>query len=470
MAAARSSVGTRVEQDSLGTKRIPAKAYFGIQTYRAVENFPISGLRLPTEMIRAYGLIKKAAAEANRQLGLLNATHARAIVRASDELLAGRFDDQFVVDVYQAGAGTSFNMNANEILANRANELLGHHRGTYRPIHPNDHVNMGQSTNDTFPTAMRLACLMKLPEVLDGLGMLERALAAKAKAFRGIVKAGRTHLQDAVPVWLGREFGAYALAVRKSADHLRQTAERLGELNLGGTATGTGMNAHPRYRGLAIQRLKAWTGLRLRQGQDLMERTQSLGDFAHVSGALRDCSLELIRIANDLRLMSSGPNTGLGELELPAVQPGSSIMPGKVNPSVPEMVDMVGYQVIGHDTTVAMACQAGQLELNVMMPVVAYNILQAMHLLATTSRVFVARCIEGITANAERCRRHARTSLALVTALAPKLGYLNAAKVAKQSLATGHPIEQLAVEEGLLSAQDAATLLDPARLAQAPAP
>ena len=456
---------TRLECDSLGTKRIPAAAYYGIQTYRAVENFPISGLRLPPEMVRAYVLIKKAAATVNAKLSLLNRTHARAILRACDEVLKGRFADQFVVDVYQAGAGTSFNMNVNEVIANRANELLGARRGTYKFVHPNDHVNMAQSTNDTFPTAMRLACLMTLPALLEALDDLADALWTKAKQFRRVVKAGRTHLQDAVPVTLGREFGAYASAVAKARTRIQQTAILLGELNLGGTATGTGLNAHPRYRGLAIRLLRQWTNFRLRLADDLMERMQSLGDFARLSGSLREYSLELIRLANDLRLMSSGPNTGFSEIDLPAVQPGSSIMPGKVNPVMAEMVDMVGFQVIGHDATVAMAVQAGQCELNVMMPVVAYNVLQAIHLLTTASKVFSRRCVTSITAHADRCRTFAQRSLALVTALAPRLGYLNAAKIAKLSLASGRPISDLVIEQGLLSPQEVTRLLSPEQLA-----
>ena len=458
-------MASRREQDSLGTKRIPANAYYGIQTFRAVENFPISGLRLPPEMVRAYGLIKKAAALTNAALGRLEPRKARAIARACDELLRGRFADQFVVDVYQAGAGTSFNMNANEVLANRANELLGARRGTYRFIHPNDHVNMAQSTNDTFPTAIRVACLLQLPGLLEVMTDLERALSRNARRFQGVVKAGRTHLRDAVPVSLGREFGAYALAVARARGHLHGMGASLGELNLGGTATGTGMNAHPRYRVMAIRRLRQWTRLPLRPAKDLMERTQSLADFARLSGAMRSYALELIRIANDLRLLSSGPNTGFGEIELPAIQPGSSIMPGKVNPVVAEMVDMVGFQVVGHDATVAMATQAGQLELNVMMPVIAYNLLQPMRLLTNASRVFATRCVGGITVNAARCRGYAERSLALVTALAPRIGYVAAAKIAKTSLASGKPIAQLVVEHGLLSASEARRILNPVALA-----
>ena len=459
------ALATRREEDSLGAKRIPAGAYYGIQTFRAVENFPISGLRLQPEMVRAFGLIKSAAAMTNAQLGVLERRHARAIERACNELLAGKFQNQFVVDVYQAGAGTSFNMNVNEVLANRANELLGGRRGTYKPVHPNDHVNMAQSTNDVVPSAIRLAALMRVGALLPAMETLERALERKATQFRSVVKSGRTHLQDAVPVWLGREFGAYALAVGKARRHIQQTSALLNELNLGGTAVGTGLNAHPRYRRLAINLLRQWTGFPLRPAQDLMERTQSLADFAHLSSSLRDYSLELIRLANDLRLLSSGPNTGLGEIELPAMQPGSSIMPGKVNPVIPEMVDMVAFQVIGHDATVAMACQAGQLELNVMMPVVAYNLLQAIGLLTKASEVLATKCVAGITVNAARCRHYAERSLALVTALAPRIGYLNAAKIAKLALADHQPIRELVTQQGLLSPKDARRVLDPAKLA-----
>jgi len=456
----------RTERDSLGTKRVPASAYYGIQTFRAVENFPISGLRLPPEMVRAFAWIKKAAAHANAAVGLLPRRHASAIRRACDEVLQGRWDSQFVVDVYQAGAGTSFNMNVNEVVANRANELLGARRGSYRHVRPNDHVNMAQSTNDTFPTAMRLASLMALGPLGETMEALERSLRRKAVAFDRVVKSGRTHLQDAVPVRLGREFGAYALAVRKARQHLDHTAQALCELNLGGTAVGTGMNTHPRYRRLAIQTLRRWTRFPVRPAEDLMERTQSLGDFARLSGSLRVYALELIRIANDLRLMASGPNTGFGEIDLPAIQPGSSIMPGKVNPVVPEMVDMVGFQVLGHDATVAAAVQAGQLELNVMMPVVAYNVLQAIHILTTAGRVFATRCVEGIVAHRDRCETLAQRSLALVTALNPHIGYMNAATIAKESLKSGKSIQALVVEHRLLSASDAKRLLDPHRLSR----
>jgi aspartate ammonia-lyase len=456
----------RLERDSLGTKRVPSSAYYGIQTTRAVENFPISGLRIQPEMIRAFALIKKAAAQANASLQLLPRRHAAAISRAADEVLAGRFDDQFVVDVYQAGAGTSTNMNMNEVLANRANELLRGRRGAYRPLHPNDHINMAQSTNDTYPTAMRLACLMMLPGLSASMRGLEASLRQAARQFGGVVKAGRTHLQDAIPVRLGGEFGAYALAVRKAREHVELTARALRELNLGGTAVGLGTNAHPRYRRLAIAALRRWLGVPLRPAQDMMERTQSLGDFGRLSGSLRVYALELIRIANDLRLMTSGPNTGFGEIDLPVIQPGSSIMPGKVNPVVPEMVDMVGFQVLGHDTTVAFGVQAGQLELNVMMPVVAYNLLQELRLLTNAGRVFAARCVGGLSANRERCNTLAHRSLALVTAMNPHIGYANAAVIAKESLKTRRSPLELVIEHGLMSPAAARRLLDPVRLSR----
>jgi len=459
-------MSTRLERDSLGTKRVPSSAYYGIQTQRAVENFPISGLRMPAEMVRSFALIKKAAAHANGTARKLPRRHAAAISRACDEVLRGRWDRQFVVDVYQAGAGTSFNMNMNEVLANRANELLGRRRGTYAPLHPNDHVNMAQSTNDTFPTAIRLAALMALPPLHEALRELSAALARKGREFQGVVKAGRTHLQDAVPVRLGREFSAYALAVAKSDEAIAQSARVLLELNLGGTAVGTGMNAYPRYRRLAIGALRRWMKLPLRPAQDMMERTQSMADFGRLSGTLRAYALEMIRISNDLRLMASGPNTGLAEIDLPAVQPGSSIMPGKVNPVMPEMADMVGFQVLGHDATVAFAIQAGQLELNVMMPVIAYNLLQAMHLLTNASHALAARCVRGITANRLRCEQLAHRSLALATALNPHIGYLNAAKIAKESLATRKSALELAIEHRLLPPATARRLLDPHRLSR----
>ncbi len=450
----------------MGAKPVPQAVYYGIQTLRAVENFPISGLRLQQEMVQAYALIKKAAAATHAATKHLPRKHAAAIVRACDEVLSGKFNNQFVVDVYQAGAGTSFNMNMNEVLANRANEILGAKKGTYKHLRPNDHINMAQSTNDTFPTAIRLACLIALGPLEKAIKELEAALRVKARAFDRIVKSGRTHLQDAVPVRLGREFAAYALALEKSRAAIAHAATALNELNLGGTAVGTGMNAYPQYRHRAIKALRQWTGFPLRPAQDMMERTQSMADFGRLSGSLRAYAIEMIRIANDLRLMASGPNTGFGEIDLPAIQPGSSIMPGKVNPVVPEMIDMVGFQVLGHDATVALAVQAGQMELNVMMPVIAYNLLQAMRLLTSASSVFAKKCVQGISANALRCEALAHRSLALVTALNPHIGYLNAAKVAKESLKTGKSPLALVIEHKLMDAKAAKKLLDPRTLSQ----
>ena len=456
----------RLERDSLGAKRLPDNAYYGIQTQRAVENFPISGLHLPHQMVRSMAEVKRAAALANRRVGWLSARRSRAIVRACDELLAGRFRDQFVVDAFQAGAGTSFHMNVNEVLANRAAELLGGKKGDVKRVHPNDHVNMAQSTNDVFPTTMRLAALALLPDLSASLTLLERALARKGVQYRRVVKSARTHLQDAVPTFLGETFTAYAITVRKAHERIREQAARLQELNLGGTAAGTGLNAHPRYRVLAIRELNRRLHMTLRPAGHLPQIMQSLGDFVGVSGALRGLAIELIRLANDLRLMSSGPNTGLAEIELPAVQPGSSIMPGKVNPVMPEVTDMVSFQVIGNDTVITLAAQAGQCELNVMMPIVAHNLLQSLHVLSTVTHQLATRCIPGITADAARCRVHAERSIAIATALNPHIGYQAAAQVAKEAMRRRALIRDVVVERGLLTAADARRILDPARLAR----
>ena len=456
----------RLERDSLGTKRLPATAYYGIQTQRAVENFPISGLRLPLQMVRAVVEIKRAAALTNRRLGLLSATRTRAIIRACDEILADRFRDQFVVDAFQAGAGTSFHMNVNEVLANRAAELLGGRKGDTRLVHPNDHVNMAQSTNDVIPTAIRLSALALQAELSVSLDLLEHALAGKGRQFGRVVKSARTHLQDAVPIFLGDTFTAYAIVVRKAHRRIREQAERLHELNLGATAVGTGLNAHPRYRALAIRELSRRLRLPLHPAEHLPEITQSMSDGVALSGALRGLAVELIRLANDLRLMSSGPNTGFAEIELPAMQPGSSIMPGKVNPVMAEVTNMVSFQVIGNDLAITLAAQAGQLELNVMMPLIAHNLLQSLLILTSVTRQLATKCIKGITADAALCRAHAERSLAIVTALNPHIGYQAAATVAKHAMRKRELIRQIVVEEGLLPAAEAARILDPERLAR----
>lgn len=455
---------TRVEKDSIGEFRVPAGAYWGINSGRAAENFPVSGRKINPRLISAYCQIKKAAAAVNMRAGLLPKAKARAIGRAADEVLAGRLRDQFVVDRFQAGAGTSTNMNVNEVLCNRALELLGYKKGRYDILSPNDHVNMGQSTNDTYPTAAHLAALAALQDFEAEAGRLASSLAGRGKKFSRVLKSGRTHLQDAVPVLLGREFSAYAAAVRASLRHVLRTSGDLRELGIGGSAAGTGMNTHPAFARRMAGELSKAAGLKLFNAPDLMHAMQSQAPLGRVSSAMRDFAVELGRIANDLRLLSSGPATGLAELRLPAVQAGSSIMPGKVNPSVPEMVNMVCFHAIGADLGVSLASAAGQLELNVMMPLVAENLIESIDLLAAACRQLALRCVDGIEAEAERCRAYAHRSMGLATALAPEIGYLAAAGVAKRALAGGKSIAGLAEEEGLLSPGALARLLDPVRM------
>ena len=451
---------TRIEKDPLGEKAVPAEALYGIQTLRAAENYPISGLRPLPAFVEAVVRIKRAAALTHKETRRLDARLADAIVAAADEVLAGEHRDQFVVDVYQAGAGTSHNMNCNEVLANRANELLSAPRGAYAPVHPNDHVNMAQSTNDVIPTAMRLAALATLPALLAAMDRLGAAFLAKGKEFDGIIKSGRTHLQDATPIRLGQEFAAYGQTILRHRAKLVESARWLRTLGIGGTAVGTGINAEPAYPGLMVKHLSAMTGVELEEGTDRVQLMQSMGDIATFSGALRAYVLDLNKIANDIRLLASGPRTGLAEIGLPAVQPGSSIMPGKVNPSIAEMVNQVCYQALGLDVTVAMAAEAGQLELNVMMPVITHNIVFALIIVGNATRVFAGRCVEGITADAAACAHWLERSPALVTALAPKLGYAEAAKLAKEAVATGLTVRQLVVERGILKGQELEEVLD----------
>jgi aspartate ammonia-lyase len=451
---------TRIERDPLGEKAVPAAALYGIQTLRAAENFPISGLRPLPVLVDAMMWIKRSAALVHKQTGRLEARLADAIVQAADEVLGGQHRDQFILDVYQAGAGTSQNMNCNEVLANRANEILGGTRGTYQPVHPNDHVNMAQSTNDVIPTAMRLGTLATLPGTLAAMDRLGQSLLAKGKAFDRIVKSGRTHLQDATPIRLGQEFTAYGHTVARQQQKLDQAAEWLGELNIGGTAVGTGINAEPEYAGLIVERLREISGLELRVGQDLVQLMQSMGDIATLSGALRAYVLDLNKIANDIRLLASGPRTGLAEILLPPVQPGSSIMPGKVNPSIAEMVNQVCYQALGLDTTVALAAEAGQLELNVMMPVMGHNIVFALTLVGNATRVLAERCVDGIEADEAQCAYWLERSPALVTALAPKIGYAEAAKLAKEAIATGLTVRELVMKKQILKGKELEEVLD----------
>jgi aspartate ammonia-lyase len=440
----------RTERDPLGEVKVPADAYYGGQTARAVENFSISELRAPAELVAATILVKKAAAEANRALGRLEPRVAEAIVVAADEILNGRLRDQFVVDVYQAGAGTSHNMNTNEVLANRAGELLGEPRGSYKRVHPNDHVNMSQSTNDVFPTATRLALLSANTPLVGAARDLAESLSRKASQFEGVLKTGRTHLQDAVPITLGQEFGGYASSIARGADDVAWASEQLLELNIGATAVGTGMNAGDDYRELVVQNLARYTRLPVKPAANLFRVTQSMGDVLAYSGGLRRLAVELGRVANDLRLLSMGPRAGIGEIALPAVQPGSSIMPGKVNPSVPEMVNQVCFQVLGCDTTVAAASDAGQLELNVMMPVIAWNALHASTILREAMRTLRVRTVDGIVADADRASALLERSTASATALSPYIGYAATAEVAKEAVRTGKSIRQIALERGLM--------------------
>ncbi len=450
----------RTETDPLGEKQVPVDALYGIQTLRAVENFPISGLRPLPAFVDAVIWIKKAAALTHKQTERLEARLADAIVRAADEILAGQHRDQFVVDIYQAGAGTSHNMNCNEVLANRANELLGSARGTYTPVHPNDHVNMAQSTNDVIPTAMRLATLATLPPLLEAMQGLAESFLAKGREFDDVLKSGRTHLQDATPIRLGQEFMAWGRTVARHRAKLAEAGEWLRPMNIGGTAVGTGLNAEEEYPRLMVEHLRAITRMDVREAQDRIQLMQSMGDIATMSGAVRAWTLDLNKIANDLRLLASGPRTGLAEIVLPAVQPGSSIMPGKVNPSIAEMVNQVCYQVIGLDTTVAMASEAGQLELNVMMPVITHNIVFGLMILANTCRVFDERCVRGVEADAEQCARWLERSPALVTALAPKIGYAAAAALAKEALSTGLTVKELVMKKKLLEGKELEDVLN----------
>jgi aspartate ammonia-lyase len=456
----------RKEKDSLGFVEVPAKAYYGAQTARAVENFPISDIHPDPQLIRALGMVKRAAAEANKELGLVDARRADAIILAAQEVIDGKWNAEFVVDVFQAGAGVSKHMNSNEVIANRANEILGGKLGEYAHVHPNDHVNYGQSTNDVFPTAMRLATLLALDTFYPVLDHLATTFAEKAQAFHGIMKSGRTHMQDAVPMRLGQEFAAYGLAYEKGRKFLALASSNLRELGLGGSAVGTGINTHPDYRVKAIAHLARISGQQLVPAQDMRWAMQSNACMADVSSALRGIALETIRISNDIRLLSSGPNTGFAEIYLPSLQPGSSIMPGKINPVLPELAAMVSFQVIGNDTAVAYAVQGGQLELNVMMPTMAYNVLQSVAILTNMLREFDERCVKGITANQKRCELYSQSTVSLATALNPYIGYAKAAEIVKESVATGKSIIEIARDKKQLTEEEIAEILDPVRMTE----
>ncbi|MEC4986097.1 MAG: aspartate ammonia-lyase [Oscillatoria sp. PMC 1068.18] len=451
----------RIEKDSMGEREIPQNAYYGIQTLRAIENFPISGIKpLPT-YVDACVLIKKATAIANGELGCIPQEISDAIAQAADEILQGKFRDQFVVDVYQAGAGTSHHMNINEVLANRALEILGEEKGNYQRVSPNDHVNYGQSTNDTIPTAIRIGSLLALehslyPALSDAIAILDQ----KASEFKDIVKSGRTHLQDAVPVRLGEGFKAWAEILTDHLVRIERASEDLSILGIGGSAAGTGLNTHPQYRYRVTELLTEFIQQPLQPAAHLMAAMQSMAPFVNISGTLRNLAQDCVKISHDLRLMDSGPKTGLKEIQLPPVQPGSSIMPGKYNPVIAEMTSMVCFQVMGYDTAIAFAAQAGQLELNVMMPLIAYDLIHSIEILGKTIQVLAKRCLAGIEANQSRCLSYAEGSLALVTALNPHIGYLKAADVAKESLATGKSIREIVLEKGLMNEAELASVLD----------
>ncbi len=455
---------TRVERDSLGERRIPAEAYWGAQTSRAVENYPVSGVRAHVEMVRAYGFIKKSCALVNRDLGRLPAEKAEAIVAACEEVVAGKWADQFVVDVYQAGAGTSFHMNVNEVVAGRAAEILGKERGDRKAVNPNDDVNLGQSTNDTFPTALHMAALAVGRRVAEEIRALAASFARKGEEFRDIVKSGRTHLMDAVPLTLGQEFRAYAAALDHRAGSLSAALDGLHPLALGGSAVGTGLNTPAGFREKAVAHLAQWTGEPYRPVADPREGLQSRAGAGQVSGALRDFALEMTRIANDLRLLASGPSTGLDEIRLPAVQPGSSIMPGKVNPSLAECLNMLCFQIIGFDAANSLAVAAGQLDLNVMMPLLAFNLTHGPQLLVNFLPIFRERCVDGITANAAKCTHYLEESPSVVTALTPKIGYDRAAEIFKKAVASNERVRKVLLEEKIVTEQELKEAMSPSIL------
>jgi aspartate ammonia-lyase len=457
---------TRIEKDSLGTRPVPASAYYGIETVRAVENFPISGLGFHPDFIWALAVIKKACALSNRSLGRLDGRRAGAIIKACDEVMAGIHHGEFMTDALQSGAGVSIHMNANEVITNRALEILGRKKGDHSYLHSHDHVNMGQSTNDVIPTALRLAALKLSKEFRAASQTLEKTLTKKAKEFRTIVKAGRTHLQDAAPVTLGQEFSGWSFQLQKGRERLELLTRGLLELGIGGSAVGTGLNTSLRYTKAVVGNLKKLTGFPVKGARNLFAVMQNDADFAAVSGALRDYSLSLIQIANDLRLLSSGPNTGFGEIRLPALQPGSSIMPGKVNPVIPEVTVQVGFQVIGNDTAIAFAAASGECELNVMRPVIIHNLLQSFEILKNTLTILRTRCVEGIQADREKCRYYAENSFGIAAALNPYIGYSKAAECVKEATKTKRTLSQVVLSKGLMSEKELARILSPENLTQ----
>ncbi len=461
-------MATRIEHDLLGEREVPSSAYWGVHTLRALENFAISGERIGQypALIHALASIKQAAAMANGELGLLDGPRVQAIVQACREIRAGALHDEFIVDVMQGGAGTSTNMNANEVIANRALECMGHARGDYRWLHPNEHVNLGQSTNDVYPTALKIAAWMQAQELLAAMATLRNAFAAKAVEFADVLKVGRTQLQDAVPMTLGQEFGTYALMMEEDMQRLREAAALLCEINLGATAIGTGINAHPAYAALVCRTLSGIVGIELATAQDLVESTQDCGVFVQFSGVLKRIAVKLGKVCHDLRLLSSGPRAGLGEINLPPRQSGSSIMPGKVNPVIPEVVNQIAFEVIGNDVTVTMAAQSGQLQLNAFEPVIAISLFRSLSHLRQGCMTLARNCVDGITANVDHLRAQLDRSLALVTALNPHIGYVAATEVALEAQATGASVAEVVLQRGLMTSEALAAILQPERLAR----
>lgn len=451
----------RIEKDSIGTKEVPQEAYYGVQSRRAAENFHITGLYMHPELINSIAQIKKAAAITNFEVGRLDKMRADAIVRACEEIITGKLHDQFIVDPIQGGAGTSLNMNANEVIANRAIEILGGEKGDYTLVNPNDHVNYGQSTNDVFPSCGKLTAMKLLHKAKKQLERLYQALSVKGEEFDDVIKMGRTQLQDAVPIRLGQEFRAYSMAIRRDITRFEHAKQEMSSLNLGGTAIGTGLNADVQYLQKVVKNIALVSGLDLVQSYDLIDATQNLDGYASVSGAVKTCAVNLSKMSNDLRLMSSGPRTGLGEINLPAKQNGSSIMPGKVNPVIPEVVNQVAFNIIGNDMTIAMATEAGQLELNAFEPIIFYNLFQSIETLTYAVETLVDNCITGITANRDRCAEMVENSVGIITAICPHVGYDKAAEIAKEAIETGASVRTLILREELLSEAELDTILNP---------
>ncbi|MEB3055590.1 aspartate ammonia-lyase [Bacillus pseudomycoides] len=453
--------GIRIEKDFLGEKEVPNAAYYGVQTLRAVENFPITGYRIHTSLIKAMAMVKKAAARANMETGYLYANIGEEIAKSAQEIIDGKFHEQFIVDPIQGGAGTSINMNTNEVIANRALERMGHEKGNYAIISPNTHVNMAQSTNDAFPTGIHIAALMMLEELLITMDALHRAFTDKAKEFDHVIKMGRTHLQDAVPIRLGQEFEAYSRVLGRDIKRIKQSRQHLYEVNMGATAVGTGLNANPIYIEQVVKHLRSISGFPLVGAEHLVDATQNTDAYTEVSAALKVCMMNMSKIANDLRIMASGPRVGLAEIQLPARQPGSSIMPGKVNPVMAEVINQVAFQVIGNDHTICLASEAGQLELNVMEPVLVFNLIQSISIMNNAFRVFREYCIKGITANEELLKQYVEKSVGIITAVNPHIGYETASRIAREAIETGKSVRELCLEQGVLTEEELDIILDP---------